>query len=183
MNYEFKDVNSLPRPGTIVYDLINGTSEQKEKAIKKFKFMNSVVVPLYRIGFLPLLGFSRIFLLLETAGRKSGNRCITPLEYHRINSIIHIISARGEKSDWFKNLRETPDKVLVKLGFHRFKPKIEIIEDPKEKIEVLKWYVKTHPTFAKYLMGWNKRIDDQESGVLNSIANFFQIIKLYETKG
>jgi deazaflavin-dependent oxidoreductase (nitroreductase family) len=182
MNYEFKDINSLPRPGTIVYDLNSGTSEQKMKAIKKFKFMNNIVVPLYRIGFLPLLGFGKIFLLLQIIGRKSGNRLITPLEYHRINSIIHIISARGEKSDWFKNLRENQDKVLIKLGFHIFKPRIEIINDSQEKIEVLKWYVTTHPTFAKYLMGWDEKIDNPESGVLNPLINLFQIIKLYETK-
>jgi hypothetical protein len=95
-----KSMNSLPRPGTIVYDLVRGTPEQKKKAIKKFQFVDSyIVVPPYRIGLLPLLGFSRIFLLLETIGRKSGKKRITPLEYHRIDDIIHIISARGEESD------------------------------------------------------------------------------------
>ena len=180
MNDKIESMNSLPRPSTIVYDSVSETLKQKKKVIKKFQFLSShIVVPLYRIGLLPLLGFSRIFLLLETIGRKSRKKRITPLEYHRIDGIIHIFSARGEESDWFKNIRESPNKISVKLGFHRFKPRIEIIYDPKEKLEVLKWYVTTHPTYAKHLMGWNRNKNDPESGVLDSLVDFFQIIKLF----
>lgn len=176
-------MDSMPRPGTVVYDLIYGTAKQQKKAIKKFHFVNTYcVIPFYRIGLLPLLGFSRIFLLLITNGRKTGKKRITPLEYHRINGLIHIISARGERSDWFKNLQENPDQVSVKLGFHNFKPRIEIINDPREKFKVLKWYVTTHPTLAKNLLGWNRRTDDPESGILNPLVDFFQIIKIYEPK-
>jgi len=176
-------MDSLPRQGTVVYDLIYGTDKQKNEAIRKFQVVNTyIVTPLYRISLLPLLGFSRIFLLFETMGRKSGKKRITPLEYHRINGVIHIISARGDRSDWFKNLHANPDKALVKLGFHWFKPEIEILDDPREKFGVLKWYVTTHPTLAKHLMGWNKETDDPESEILNPLVNFFQIIKIHETK-
>ena len=96
-------MDSMPRPGTVVYDLVYGTTKQQKKAIKKFHFVNTYcVIPFYRIGLLPLLGFSRIFLLLITIGRKTGKKRITPLEYHRIKDIIHIISARGDRADWFK---------------------------------------------------------------------------------
>ena len=175
-------MNSLPRQGTIVYDLLYSTVKQKKGALKKFQLLNTYIVnPLYRIGLLPLLGFGRIFLLLETLGRKSAQKRITPLEYHRINGVIHIISARGDRADWFKNLQANPDKVTVKIGFHRLKPQIEILDDPKEKFEVLKWYVTTHPTIAKRLMGWNKDIDDPESGILNPLINVFQIILIHKT--
>ena len=174
-------MNSLPRQGTIVYDLIYGTAQQKKRAIKKFQFLNTYIInPLYRIGLLPLLGFSRVFLLIETIGRKSGKKRITPLEYHRIKGVIHVISARGDKADWFKNLQANIYSVTVKLGFHWFKPQIELLDDPREKFKVLKWYVTTHPTIAKHLIGWNRDTDDPESGVLNPLINFFQIIKLHE---
>jgi deazaflavin-dependent oxidoreductase (nitroreductase family) len=164
-----------------VFDLNQAPEEQKKKTIKKFRFINAyIMVPLYRIGLLPLMGFGRIFLLLETIGRKSGKKRITPLEYHRIDGVVHIFSARGEDSHWFKNLQETP--ALIKLGFRRFKPKIIIINDKKEKFDAIKWYVLTHPTFAKYLIGWNEETDDPDSGILEPLINKFQIIKLFETR-
>ncbi len=72
--------------------------------------------------------------------------------------------------------------VSVKLGFHSFSPRIEIIDDPKEKLKVLKWYVTTHPTLAKHLIGWDSRTDDAESGLLSPLVKLFQIIRLYEAK-
>ena len=170
----------LPRPGSTVYNLIHDDISQQRKAIKKFKFANYFFNPLYRIGLLPLFGFSRIFLLLITTGRKSGKKRISPLEYHRINGVIHIFSGRGEKSDWFRNLHENPDDVSVKLGFLNFKPKIEIIHDSKEKLEVIKWYIKTHPTSAQYLFGWNNKTDDPKSGILDPLVELIPIIKLHE---
>ena len=176
-------MDSLPRQGTVVYDLIYGTVKQKKRAIKKFRFLNTYIInPLYRIGLLPLLGFGRIFLLLDTIGRKSSKRRITPLEYHRISGVIHVISARGDRSDWFRNLQANPDKASVKIGFHRLKPKIEVLDDPKEAFEVLKWYVTTHPTLAKYLMGWSKETDEPELGILNPLVDCFRIVKIHETK-
>jgi len=173
----------LPRPGSILYEMIHDTMKQQRKTIKKFKFINNFFVnPLYRIGLLPLLGFSKTFLLLFTPGRNSGKRSVAPLEYHRINGVVHIFSGRGEKSDWFKNLRKNPDKVSIKLGFHSFKPKIEIIHDSKEKLEVIRWYVKTHPTLARYLFGWNKKTDDPKSGILEPLVDLIPIIRLHEAK-
>ncbi|WP_455276708.1 nitroreductase/quinone reductase family protein [[Eubacterium] cellulosolvens] len=169
----------LPRKGSFVYDVIDDS--KKKKALDKFKTINNyLVTPLYRIGILPLLGFSRIFLLLITVGRKTGKKHIFPLEYHRINNAIHIFSARGKDADWFKNLQKNPEKVEVKLGFHSFKPKIEIIHSKKEKLEVIKWYVNNHPNAAKYIFGWNSKIDDSDSGILNPLIDLIQIIKLHK---
>ena len=175
--------HDLPRPGSILYNMIHDTVNQQRKTVKKFKFINNFFVnPLYRIDLLPLLGFGKIFLLLFTIWRNSGKRCIAPLEYHRINGVVHIFSGLGEKSDWFKNLRKNPDKVLVKLGFRSFKPKIEIIHDSKETLEVIRWYVKTHPTLARYLFGWNNKTDDPKSGILEPLVDLIPIIRLHETK-
>jgi len=171
----------LPREGSFIYDMIYDS--EKKKALDKFKFINNyLVTPLYRIGILPLLGFSRIFLLLITIGRETGKKRISPLEYHRINDAIHIFSARGTEADWFKNLQKNPEKVKVKLGFHSFKPKIEIIRSRKERLEVIKWYVSAHPNAAKHIFGWNGRTDDPDSGILNPLTDLIQIIKLHKEK-
>ena len=171
----------LPRKGSVIHNMICGS--EKKKALDKFKMINNyLVTPLYRIGILPLLGFSRIFLLLITIGGETGKRRISPLEFHRINNAIHIFSARGKEADWFKNLQKNPEKVKVKLGFHSFKPKIEIIRSRKEKSEVLKWYVRNHPNAAKHIFGWNSKTDDPNSGILNPLIDLIQIIKLHKEK-
>jgi deazaflavin-dependent oxidoreductase (nitroreductase family) len=170
----------LPRKGSFVYDVIY---DSEKKALGKFKFINNyLVIPLYRIGILPLLGFGRIFLLLITIGRETGKKRISPLEYHRINDAIHIFSARGNEADWFRNLQKNPEKVKVKLGFHSFKPKIEIIHSKKERLEVIKWYVHNHPNAAKHIFGWNNKTDDPDSGILNPLIDLIQIMKLHKEK-
>jgi deazaflavin-dependent oxidoreductase (nitroreductase family) len=171
----------LPRKGSFIHNVIYHS--EKKKALDKFKLINNyLVAPLYRIGILPLLGFSRIFLLLITIGRETGKKRISPLEYRRINDAIHIFSARGTEADWFKNLQKNPERVKVKLGFHSFKPKIEIIRGRKERLEVIKWYVRTHPNAAKHIFGWNNKTDDPDSGILNPLIDLIQIIKLHKEK-
>jgi hypothetical protein len=170
----------LPRKGSVVYDIVYGNEKQKRIIIKKFKFINTFFILLYRIGLLPLLGFGQIFLLFINFGRISDKKYIIPLEYHRIDGIIHIFSARGSESDWFKNLIEKPNKVSVKLGFRSYKPKVEIIHDPKDKLEIIKWYVNTHPNAAKQIFGWNRKTDDPESDILEPLVDLIQIIKLHK---
>ena len=70
----------------------------------------------------------------------------------------------------------------VKLGFRSFKPEIEIIDDSKEKLEVIRWYVKAHPTYARYLFGWNRSTDDPKSGILEPLVDLIPIIRLHEAK-
>ena len=66
------------------------------------------MVPLYRLKILPLFGLGKIFLLLITKGRITDKKRRTPLEYHRINGVITIFSARGEESGWMKNILKNP---------------------------------------------------------------------------
>src|SRR3989304_6581213 len=57
---------------------------------------------LYASGWGPIVG--KIILLLTTTGRKSGLRRITPLQYEEIGGKYSLGSARGTKSDWFRNI-------------------------------------------------------------------------------
>ena len=58
---------------------------------------------LYAIGLGPIIG--KIILLLTTTGRKSGQKRITPLQYEEIDGKYYLGSARGTKSDWYRNIQ------------------------------------------------------------------------------
>jgi len=166
-------IEEFPRSGSVLYKLICEDEKVKGKTLKRYKKLNKyLILPLYRLRILPLFGFGKLFLILTTKGRISGKKRKTPLEYHRWKGVITVVSGRGEDADWLKNLRANPDGVSIRYGFRSFQPRIEFIEDEKEKIERIKWYVTKHPKVAKMLFGWNSKTDDLET------ANFSKLIRL-----
>ncbi|MHC1590815.1 MAG: nitroreductase family deazaflavin-dependent oxidoreductase [Candidatus Helarchaeales archaeon] len=171
----------LPRKGSALYNLIHPDPEKQQKALKKWKKMNKyLMIPFYRVGLLPLFGMGWIFLLLKTKGRKTGKIRWTPVEYHRIDGVIHVFASRGDKADWFKNMKANPDDVKVRHGFHWFKPRIEVVEDLDEKIKIFEWYVTKHPKAAKMLFGWLPKKDTIETTDLSPIAKMVKIIRLHK---
>ncbi|MFX1417945.1 MAG: nitroreductase/quinone reductase family protein [Promethearchaeota archaeon] len=163
----------FPRTGSMLYNLLFADNETKDKLLKRFKKLNKyLIIPLYRIKFLPLLGFGKIFLLLITKGRISGKKKRTPLEYHIFNGTITVVSARGEEADWLKNIRANPNEVWVKHGFHSFHARIAFITDEEEILKLIKWYVTKHKRIAKLIFGWNPKLDDPET------ADFSKLIQL-----
>jgi len=178
------NTNLLPRPGSSLYNLNHKDVMIKNKTLKKFKIYNKyIVLPLYRLKILPLLGFGRIFLILTTKGRKSGKKRRTPLEYHRIEGIITIFSGRGEDAGWMKNMRVHPDSLMVRHGFHRFKPHIEFVSNEDQKLEIMKWYVVNHGKSAKMLFGWNPKTDDPETIDFANLLKLLSIVKLERLNG
>ena len=88
----------------------------------------------YAIGLGPLIG--RHVLLLTTTGRKSGTPRVIPLQYEEINGIFYIGSARGDKSDWYRNILADP-KVEVRVKSRRFVGMAEAIDDLERVAEFL----------------------------------------------
>lgn len=173
------NVEEFPRKSSVIYKFRNKDEIAKEKVLKKYKKLNKyMIVPLYRAGLLPLLGFGRIFLILTTKGWKTGKKRRTPLEYRRYEGNITIFSARGEEATWFKNLRANPDNVLVKHGFHHFKPRIEFVSDINQKITIMKWYVTKFGRAAKMLFGWDPKKDNPENINFSKLVNLISIIHL-----
>ena len=173
----------LPRPESPLYNLNCEDEKLKNKTLKKFKNLNKyVVLPLYRLRLLPLLGFGRIFLILTTKGRITGKKRRTPLEYRRIEGIITIFSSRGEEAGWMKNIRAHPDSLLVRHGFHRFQPQVEVVSHEEQKLEIMKWYVMNHRKAAKMLFGWNPKTDDPETINFSNLLNMIIIIRLHHNK-
>jgi deazaflavin-dependent oxidoreductase (nitroreductase family) len=172
--------HEIPRPNSSIYKFALANEEVRIKTLKKWNRLNKyLIVPLYRIGLLPALGFGRIFLLLKTKGWKTGKTRRNPVEYHWINDIIHIFSGRGEDAAWVKNMRANPDKVGIRHGFHWFQPLIEFVEDLPEKEEIFKWYVTKHPRAAKMLFGWDPKIDDPDTADFSKLIELVTIIRLH----
>jgi deazaflavin-dependent oxidoreductase (nitroreductase family) len=171
---------SLPRPSSVLYKLNHPNEEIKKKTLKKFRRLNKyLVLPLYRLRLLPILGFGRIFLILTTIGRKTGKKRRTPLEYHWIDDVITIFSGRGEDSGWLKNIRQNPESVWVRHGFHSFHAKLEFVSKEPEKLKIIRWYVVKHGRSAKLLFGWDPNRDDPNSTDFSNLINMFVIIRLF----
>lgn len=176
---EKKKMMFYPRPGSAEYNFLLADKETREKAMKRWKRANKwFVVPLYRAGILPLFGFSYLFLLLYTKGRKTGKTRITPVEYHKIKGEIHIFASRGEKTHWLKNIRANPEEVKIRIGYRKFKVEPEIIENIEERKKILEWYIRKYPQASKMLMGWDPKKDKLEEVDLTYLAENIVPIKL-----
>lgn len=170
--------DSLPRKGSSMYSFMQETNKSQNKMVKRFRLLNKfLVVPLYRIYFLPIFQIGRIILLLYTKGRKSGKTRITPLEFRRYNGKILIFSARGKYGDWYKNILADPTDLRIKIGFRKYSPKVQTT-DFNEKLEILKWYMKSFPRSAKELFGYEKKKDTISDELIDPVARFIEIFQL-----
>lgn len=97
---------------------------------------------LYAIGFGPLVG--RVILLLTTTGRKSGLPRITALQYEEVDGAIVVGSARGTRSDWFRNIVADP-RVQVQVRSRRFRGLAEPVTDAARIADFLELRLRRHP--------------------------------------
>ncbi len=104
---------------------------------------------LYAIGMGPIVG--RIILLLTTTGRKSGLKRITPLQYEEIDGKYCLGSARGTKSDWYRNII-VDGRVEVWVKNRRFRGVAETVTDPALIADFLETRLQRHPFMMGLLM-------------------------------
>lgn len=101
-------------------------------------------VYLYHLGLGRLFGHR--FLLFVHQGRKSGLLRETVLEVIRYNPTTResvVLSGRGEKSDWYRNIEESP-ALEVRTGHERYVPAQRFL-DSVENHEVISEYARHHP--------------------------------------
>ena len=99
---------------------------------------------LYRLDLGRLLGHR--FLLLVHRGRKSGLLRETVLEVLLQNPAAResmVLSAWGEKSDWYRNVRAAP-ALEVRTGGQRYVPEQRFLA-PEENHAVISDYGRRHP--------------------------------------
>jgi deazaflavin-dependent oxidoreductase (nitroreductase family) len=90
------------------------------------------------------------FLLLTHRGRRSGRARRTVLEVIRYDPVTReslVLSAWGEDSDWYRNLRAVP-AMEVRTGGGRYAP-AQWFLDPEEVCGALAYYELRHPFFFR----------------------------------
>ncbi len=131
---------------------------------------------LYRFGLGWLLGHR--FLLLTHFGRKTGLLHQTVLEvflYDSTNRESVVVSAWGEKADWYRNLQKTP-AVEVQTGRERYRL-VQRFLSPEEVYAALARYERRHPwaawIFAKlfgYPLGGSEATRRAFTGSVTQVA-------------
>ena len=107
---------------------------------------------LYRIGLGPLMG--KRFLLLNHVGRKTGKVRQAVVEIDRYDPATNtyiIASGFGAKSDWYRNLRKTPE-VVIQVGNKKLKATAELLSPEQSAAEMVR-YARDHPRAARELAG------------------------------
>ena len=163
-----------------MYRLMHHEGKELPRSYKWLRRLNRIVVPLYRFRLLPFFGIGWIILLLTTTGRRTGKTRHIPVEFHRIDNVIYISAARGEKTDWVRNIRANPEEVRVQIGFRSFQPRVEIVEEISEKIKFIEWMIEKIPREATMGFGWNSKEDVLADADFTPLAEFMTIIRLYK---
>ena len=84
-----------------------------------FWFLNRYfMVPMMRLGFGPLFGnpFTGYIMVLKAIGRKSGKLRYAPVNYAIHKGNVYCISGGRESSDWYRNVRATPEIEVILPG-------------------------------------------------------------------
>ena len=105
----------------------------------------NVIKTLYAFGLGPLVG--RLILLLTTTGRKSGLPRTVPLQYEVVDGDYYIGSARGARSDWFRNIQANP-QVEVRVKSRRFRGVAQPVTDPAQIADFLELRLRRHPVMV-----------------------------------
>jgi deazaflavin-dependent oxidoreductase (nitroreductase family) len=96
-----------------------------------------------------------LILLLRHTGRRSGKRYATPLQYERIDGDFYIGAARGQASDWFRNVQANPC-VEVSVGRRTFQALAEPVTDPQRVADFLAYRLRRHPLMIGLMMKMHK---------------------------
>ena len=119
---------------------------------KALRFGLRLPIWLYRAHLGWMLG--NRFLMLTHTGRKSGLPRQTVVEvvgHDKATDTYYVASGWGEKSNWYQNIRKTP-QVTIHVGGRKFRSKAEFIPSDKA-IEVVSNYAREHPIAFNELSG------------------------------
>jgi len=119
---------------------------------KALRFGLRLPIWLYRMRLGWLMGDR--FLMLTHIGRKSGlprQTVVEVVKHDKTSNTYYVASGWGEKSDWYQNIRKTP-QVTIHVHGRKFQTKAEFI--PVEKaIDIVNTYAQEHPIAFNELSG------------------------------
>ena len=120
---------------------------------KRMKRIQRIHLYLYESGRGWILG--KLILILFHAGRKSGKRYATPLQYELIDGSYYVGAARGLQADWFRNVAHNPT-VDVAVGLASFTAYAECVTDPERVAAFLTYRIEKHPLMIGLMMKLHK---------------------------
>lgn len=133
-------------------------------------------VTLYRMGLGPALDSVHL-MVLTTWGRKSKLPRHSALEYRAHGSKVYIVSAWGNRSQWYRNLKAQA-VVRVCRGWRSYSACAVEVTDPSEALRALHLFRNTSPMIYDNLLAYLSQRDKVNSRVLNEIARDFTIVRL-----
>ena len=101
-------------------------------------------IALYRWGVGWVLG--RRFVMIQHVGRKSGllrRVVVEVVRYDRASGSVVVAAAWGRKSDWYRNVLQTPEVTLT-LGARRFQAAATVLDEASAADAVCD-YARRHP--------------------------------------
>jgi deazaflavin-dependent oxidoreductase (nitroreductase family) len=98
----------------------------------------------------PLHGMiSKNFMLVSVTGRKSGKIYTTPVNYHRQDEALRVVS-QSERT-WWRNLRGEGARVMLRLQGKDVVAWGRVLETEPDITEALGAYLSREPQNARYL--------------------------------
>lgn len=174
-----RTVKTFPAPGTNLARVLSDPL-YRQSFHAQLKQYNPWVVALYKIGLLPLFGGSRTVMLLTTRGRKSGKLRSTPIGYFRIGGVIHLFSAWGKATSWYKNMLAAPEDVSIQIGLRRRPVRAYVVAEPGEIKQLLAQFIEETPAQARYLFGWDPDQDQMDCADFSAVMEQVLIIRFVE---
>ncbi len=172
-------IRKFPLEGTNLHKILYDP-QHRQAFHAQLKRYNPLMALLYKVGLLPLFGVSRNVMLLTTRGRKSGKLRNTPIGYFRIGGVIHLFSAWGRHTAWYKNLVANPRDVTLQIGMRKFPATAQALEDPAEILRTIEQFVTESPAQAQYLFGWDPARDRMECADFSEVIQRVLIVRFRE---
>ena len=147
--------------------------QQDPSAIVKALFQLPLI--LYRLGWGGALRWLPL-LVLTTEGRKSGLPRHVALDYRRHGSRYYVVSAWGERSDWYRNALKNP-QVTLQLGDQVVAGTASRVDDPAEAMRALYMYSRSSRLYEIFLA----RQSSAQAADLNTLADVaaeFTVLRL-----
>ncbi len=161
-------------------DRILSDPEHRRLFHKQLKQSNPFVVAFYRIGLLSLFGVSRTVMLLTTRGIKSGKLRTTPIGYFKIGGAIHLFSAWGKGTAWYKNMITHPEEVWIQIGMDKKPVTAQPLVELGEILRTLEQFIAESPSQAAYLFGWEPGRDRMEDADFSRVIDRVLIVRFVD---
>jgi deazaflavin-dependent oxidoreductase (nitroreductase family) len=137
----------------------------EEQLRQGFKYFNRFMLLMWRLGMGPLLNMGPAmaggYMIITHAGRKSGMKRRTPVNYVVVDDEVYCTAGFGSVSDWYRNILANP-QVEVWLPDGWYAGIAEEVTHPEARLPLLR-DVLIAGGFASYAAGVDpKQMADEE---------------------